>query len=212
MAARDRIDTMHNTVMGWLSQGLVADLGDLVAVACTSHMAGKQDLGVQYLARLLSAPEAGDAANKMIVYEGGGGLAGAMDLLATALVDWDAGTAFFNDPARLNRDALADAAEFYLDSFEFPGLPPAAVPARPAAPAGPPPPPPAPAAAGDESALAVIFGVLFLLSAGANVAMGVRLVRCDRQLMSGVKMMFRRNRAGSEDLGQGRLLPLLEVD
>ena len=216
VAARDRIDTMHNTVMGWLEQGLIQSLDNIVAVACTSHMAGKQDLGVQYLARLLSAPVAGDTANKLIVYEGNGGLPGAMDLLATALVDWNAGAAFFQDPARLNRDALADAAKFYLDSFDFPGLPPAVNPSppQPVPPVVPPSggPTDPPASSKDESALAVIFGVLFFLSAIMNVAMGVRLARCDRQLLSGVKMMFRRGRAGSDELGQGRLLPLLEAD
>ena len=109
--------------MGWLSQNLIASYDRLIGVACTSHMARTEDIGVQYLARLLSLPAPIDTPNKLIVYEGPD-LAGAMNLLSTALVDWNAGEAFFQDPLRLQRDALADGGKAYLSTMHFPGLPP----------------------------------------------------------------------------------------
>ena len=206
---------MHTTVMGWLDTGLIKSFKDITVAACTAHMSRKQDLAVQYLTRLLSLPAAEDVPNRMIVYDGESGLPGAMDQLAAALVDWDAGSAFFEDPGRLNRDALSDAATEYLNAFSFPGLPPP--PPGGGGPSPGPAPTPVPPIAPEkdggryEGMLAAIFGILFLASAGANVYMCYRLSRHDQRFVSGVKMMFRRRR-GSEELGEGRLLPLLEVD
>ena len=191
--------------MSWLEAGLITSFENITVAACTAHMSRKQDLAVQYLTRMLSLSAAEDVPNRMIVYDGESGLPGAMDQLAAALVDWDAGSAFFQDPGRLNRDALSDAATEYLNAFSFPGMPPPAP--------APAPSPVTPAKDGGryEGMLAAIFGILFLVSAGANVYMCYRLSRHDQRFVSGVKMMFRRRR-GSEELGEGRLLPLLEVD
>ena len=195
--------------MEWISQKLITNYDELVGVACTSHMARNEDLGVQYLARLLSLPAPVDTPNRLIVYEGPD-LAGAMNLLATALVDWNAGEAFFKDPARLQRDALADGAKRYLATEQFPGLPPPVH-----VPASDPDSPTNKSDLNDKASTAYVwawvFGTLLVLSLIANVLTSIRLVKHDRQFVSAVKMMFRRRR-GSEELGQGRILPLLEVD
>ena len=43
----------------------------------------------------------------------------ALDLLATHLVDTQIAIDFFNDPERMNRDLLSDAARDYLPSTSF---------------------------------------------------------------------------------------------
>ena len=42
-----------------------------------------------------------------------------MDLLGTHLLDTDIGVAFFEDPWRMHRDLLGDAAATYIETLDF---------------------------------------------------------------------------------------------
>jgi hypothetical protein len=71
----------------------------------------KDNLAVQYFARLLGEPGEG----RRIVYaESLFDEPEALDLLATHLVDTQVGLDFFDDPMRMHRDLLGDAAREYL--------------------------------------------------------------------------------------------------
>jgi hypothetical protein len=71
----------------------------------------KGNLAVQYFARLLGEPGEG----RRIVYaEAIFDETRALDLVATKLVDTQVGIDFFNDPLRMHRDLLSDAAQDYL--------------------------------------------------------------------------------------------------
>jgi hypothetical protein len=66
---------------------------------------------VQYFARLLGQSGEG---RRIIYAESLFEEPRALDLLATHLVDSRIGVEFFNDPERMKRDLLSDAAQQYL--------------------------------------------------------------------------------------------------
>ncbi len=76
-----------------------------------SALPRKQGLTVQYFARLLGEPGEGP---RIIYAESIRDEAKALDLMATRAVDTNIGVDFFNDPARMHRDLLSDAARDYL--------------------------------------------------------------------------------------------------
>lgn len=77
------------------------------------HMPREQEVSYQYFARLLGQSREG----KRVIYaESLWQEKDALDLLATHVVDEEAGEAFFDDPMRMHRDLLGDAAKAYLDA------------------------------------------------------------------------------------------------
>jgi hypothetical protein len=77
------------------------------------HMPREQEVSYQYFARLLGQRREGE---RVIYAESLWQERDALDLLATHIVDEQAGAAFFDDPMRMHRDLLGDAAEAYLDA------------------------------------------------------------------------------------------------
>jgi hypothetical protein len=76
-----------------------------------SALPRRQNLTVQYFARLLGEPGEGP---RIIYAESIRDEAKALDLMATRAVDTTIGDDFFNDPTRMHRDLLSDAARDYL--------------------------------------------------------------------------------------------------
>jgi hypothetical protein len=68
---------------------------------------------VQYFARKLGVPGEG---LRLVYAEAIDDETKALNLLATHQLDTDIGVAFFNDPDRMMRDLLGDAASIDLDS------------------------------------------------------------------------------------------------
>ena len=75
-------------------------------------MPRRDNVGTQYFARLLG--EKGEG--KRVLYaEAIFDEARALNLLGTKLIDTRIGEDFFDDPLRMHRDLLGDAARAYLD-------------------------------------------------------------------------------------------------
>jgi hypothetical protein len=110
-AARIQLDGLHKQVGLWREKLTEEEWNRLRVVVMGSQLPRKDNLAVQYFARLLG--EEGEG--KRIVYaealfdEGK-----ALDLLGTRLLDTRIGDAFFADPLRMHRDLLGDAARKYL--------------------------------------------------------------------------------------------------
>jgi hypothetical protein len=110
-AARAALDGLHRQVSLWKRQLSPDEWKRLTVVIMGTQLPRKGNLAVQYFARLLGEPGEG----RRIVYaEALFDEPRALDLLATRLVDTQVGVDFFNDPLRMQRDLLSDAAEQYL--------------------------------------------------------------------------------------------------
>jgi hypothetical protein len=105
------LDSLHRLVSTWRAKIPVTEWKHLTVVVMGRQLPRKDNLAVQYFARLLGEPGEG----KRIIYaESLFDEDQALDLLATYLVDTRVGLEFFNDPLRMHRDLLGDAARDYL--------------------------------------------------------------------------------------------------
>lgn len=115
-AARVQIDGYHARVSEWRRKLSAEEWAKMRIVVLGSQMPRKDNLAVQYFARLLG--ETGEG--RRIVYaEGLGDEKRALSLLGTHLLDREIATAFFDDPTRMDRDLLSDAATEYLRTKKF---------------------------------------------------------------------------------------------
>jgi hypothetical protein len=111
-AAGLQIDALHRQVLAWRAKLTAGEWDRLHVVVMGTQLPRKDNLAVQYFARLLG--EEGEG--KRIVYaEALFDEAKALDLLGTRLIDTRIGEAFFADPVRMHRDLLGDAARKHLD-------------------------------------------------------------------------------------------------
>jgi hypothetical protein len=114
-AARLQIDGMHVQISAWRKKLSDDEWGKVKIVIMGSQMPRKGNVAVQYFAWLLG--ETGEG--KRIVYaESLYDETRALNLLGTHLLDSQAAIAFFDDPERMERDLLADAARDYLKKLK----------------------------------------------------------------------------------------------
>jgi hypothetical protein len=95
----------------WKNELAPEEWETLTVVVMGTQLPRKSNLAVQYFARLLGEPSEG---RRIIYAEALFDETRAIDLMATRLVDTQVGIDFFNDPMRMHRDLLADAAQNYL--------------------------------------------------------------------------------------------------
>jgi hypothetical protein len=113
-AARAQIDALHRQMTAWRARLTAEEWGRLKVIVQGSPLPRKDNLAVQYFARLLG--ETGEG-GRIIYAESVRDEARALDLLGTHLVDTRIGADFFADPRRMHRDLLADVARQYLDEL-----------------------------------------------------------------------------------------------
>ncbi len=116
-AARAQIDSLHRAMTAYRAKLTEEEWGRLKVVIQGSAMPRKSHLAVQYFARLLG--EAGEG-RRIIYAEAVFDEARALSLLGTHLLDTQLGADIYDDPQRLHRDLLADAARGYLDELFAP--------------------------------------------------------------------------------------------
>ena len=81
-----------------------------------SPMPRRGNVATQYFGRLLGVQ---GECERIVYAESIPEEARALNLLGTHLLDTEIGAVFFEDPRRMHRDLLADAAEAYLDEMNF---------------------------------------------------------------------------------------------
>jgi hypothetical protein len=116
-AARVQIDGYHEQVSAWRRKLSAEEWSKLRVVVLGSQMPRKNNLAVQYFARILG--ETGEG--RRIIYAEALDEKRALNLLGTHLLDREISTAFFDDPMRMNRDLLGDAAAEYLRTLKIDG-------------------------------------------------------------------------------------------
>jgi hypothetical protein len=110
-AARAELDALHRQVGAWKARMTEEEWKGLSVVILGSPLPRKQNLAVQYFARLLGEPGEG---RRITFAESIRDESRALDLMATRALDTAIGVDFFNDPLRMHRDLLSDAAKDYL--------------------------------------------------------------------------------------------------
>ncbi|MBK9260672.1 MAG: hypothetical protein IPM54_12725 [Polyangiaceae bacterium] len=117
-AARENIMTLHAQVTAWAALLTPEERNRLRVVVGASHMARPGNLALQYFAAWLGEPSTGRTTDeriaenaRIIVAENIFDTDHSATLVGTHLVSRATSIAFFNDPLRLDRDLLADAAE-----------------------------------------------------------------------------------------------------
>jgi hypothetical protein len=110
-ATRAELDALHARVKAWRSEMTDEEWKAIKVVILGSALPRQQNAAVQYFARLLGEPGEGP---RIIYAESIHEEEKALDLMATRAVDTKIGIDFFNDPARMHRDLLSDAARDYL--------------------------------------------------------------------------------------------------
>jgi len=114
-ATKAQLDACHARIVHLKESVLSADDWDsLRVVVMGPHMAHKDQNFLQYFAKLLHTPMYTD---KRLVYFEGDDIESALDLMGTAILDFRASQAVFDDENRLHRDVLADATKLYLDEL-----------------------------------------------------------------------------------------------
>jgi hypothetical protein len=110
-AVRAELDALHRQVCDWKSQMTEDEWKHLSVVIMGAQLPRKQNLALQYFARLLDVPGEG---SRITYAESIHDESQALDLMATRALDTIIGVDFFNDPLRMHRDLLSDAAKDYL--------------------------------------------------------------------------------------------------
>jgi hypothetical protein len=111
-AAQAQLDGLHRVVEAWRGEMGPGAWDDLHVMVLGPKTPRAGNLQFEYFARVMGR----DAAGERLVYaEGIFAPEPAMNLLGTLLQDRAAADIVFDDPTRLDRDLLADAAAAYLD-------------------------------------------------------------------------------------------------
>jgi hypothetical protein len=115
-AATVQLQGMHKQVMAWKREMTEEEWKQLRVLILGSALPRKDNLRTQYFARLFG--EKGEG-GRIIYTEGLFDEGRALNLLGTYQLDGAIGAAFFDDPARMHRDLLADAAAAHLKTMSF---------------------------------------------------------------------------------------------
>lgn len=117
-AARLQIDAYHEIVSAWRRSMPDADWRRVRVLVIGSQMPRKHNVAVLYFAKLLGL--SGES-RRLVFAEDlrGEGDEPALNLLATHQLDRGIGTAFFDDPERMEIDLLGNAAANYLDTLDL---------------------------------------------------------------------------------------------
>ena len=113
-AARAQLLATHRQVAAWKKDLTAEEWAGLVVVVQGAQTPRAENAAVQYFARLLGEPGEG---GRVVYAEGLWDEEKALNLLGTRRLDGKLAVAVFNDPGRMFRDILADAARLAVDDI-----------------------------------------------------------------------------------------------
>jgi hypothetical protein len=117
-AARAQLAAVHRQVMEWKKDLTAEEWGALTVIVLGRQTARAENAAVQYFARLFG--ETSGEGPRVVYAEGTGDEEEALNLLGTLRLDGKLSVAVFNDPFRMYRDLLADAARSAIDDILAP--------------------------------------------------------------------------------------------
>jgi hypothetical protein len=110
-AVEDELTALNNQVQDWRKEMTPQQWQNLRVVIAGSHMPREHSHFMQYFSALLKEKQEG---HRIIYMEGVATEQGALDLLATHLLDESIGVAFFGDEWRMHSDLLCDGGKHFL--------------------------------------------------------------------------------------------------
>ena len=113
-AGRLRIDGCHAVVSRWKRELTPEEWSRLRVIISSTQMLRKENLMVQYFARLLGEP---GESNRIIYAESINEEPRALHLLGIHLVDTAAAQALFDDPRRMDSDLLGVESREYINTL-----------------------------------------------------------------------------------------------
>jgi hypothetical protein len=114
-AARAQLAATHRQVLAWKRGLTAAEWGALTVIVPGAQAPRADHAAVQYFARRFG--DTRGEGRRVVSAEGLWDEAKARDLLGAVRRDGELAVAVFNDPFRLNRDLLADAARPAIDEL-----------------------------------------------------------------------------------------------
>jgi len=105
------LDSLNRKVIEWKKSMSPEEWSALTVVVAASHMPRETNSQMQYFLALLDEKREGE---RVIYLEGAEEEWRALDLLVTHVVDRSIAECFFDDPWRMHRDLLGDAAHDYI--------------------------------------------------------------------------------------------------
>jgi hypothetical protein len=115
-AASTQLDEIHKQVMAWKADMTAAEWQKLRVLIPGSSPPRKDNLRTQYFARLLGEKGEGE---RIIYAEALFDESRALNLLGSYQLDTVIGSDFFDDPASMHRDLLADGAAAHIKKMSF---------------------------------------------------------------------------------------------
>jgi hypothetical protein len=115
-AAASQLDAMHRQMMAWKSELTAEEWKQLRIVLLGAVLAREGNLAKQYFSRLLHIEGEGP---RLVYMERYFPPTPMLTLLATRSVDQRISIAFFEDPERMFRDVLQDAAAAHIKKLNF---------------------------------------------------------------------------------------------
>ena len=116
-ATKVRIDSYVEIAESWKTELEADEWARLRVVVLGAALPRKDNLAVQVFAKLLGVPGEGE---RLVYTESIFEPAPALDSLGTHIIDRSIAVDFFDDPDRMNRDLLGDAAAEYLKTLSLP--------------------------------------------------------------------------------------------
>ncbi len=117
LASKAELITLDNAVNHWLAKMDPKEQKQIGIVVAAAHQARADEISIQYFTKKFNKHVGEGARNEdgLIVLEGKFDEEAALMLLARHYLDRNAAAVMFNDPARLQRDLLADVAREVLN-------------------------------------------------------------------------------------------------
>jgi hypothetical protein len=115
-AARGQLDAYHARMLEWRRAVPAEEWARLNVIVMGSQLPRKDNVAVQYFAKWVGQPGEG---RRLIYAEAIYDEQRALNLLGSHLLDRASAEDFFNDPTRLHRDLLGDAAAEHLRTLRF---------------------------------------------------------------------------------------------
>jgi hypothetical protein len=115
-AQRGQLTSLHRQVCAWLDPMEAGERERLYVVVCGSHQARYQEIAMTYFRHLLGefSIDGAHGEDRLMYAESRFEEDNAIDLIARHIIDQDAGSAFFGDRFRMQRDLLGDGAEGFI--------------------------------------------------------------------------------------------------
>jgi hypothetical protein len=106
-ASLSQLTNLHDLVRSWIDKYPQVDWKSIYILQCSAHMPREKNILAQYFQKLMGIEYEGE----QFVYAETGDETACRNLLKTHITDRTLGVNLFNEPMRMHRDLLADAAE-----------------------------------------------------------------------------------------------------